>query len=239
MTFNPMTAGDDARRTDVVLVAGLWLTAAAWDDVITELVRLGHRAVVAPVLHARPGTAAVDLDTQLAALLDTIDALERPVVVGHSAAGTLAWLAADRRPTGVARVVMVGGFPATDGGAYADFFPIVDGQMSFPGWEPFDGRDADDLDDDARRRFVDAAIPVPEGVARGTVRLTDERRFDVPVTVVCPEYGPDEARAWVDGGDVPELARATDVTYVNIDSGHWPMITRPTKLAELLSRVAR
>ena len=45
---------------------------------------------------------------------------------------------------------MIGGFPASDGSAYADFFPIVDGAMPFPGWEPFDGPDSADLDGDAR-----------------------------------------------------------------------------------------
>jgi pimeloyl-ACP methyl ester carboxylesterase len=72
-------------------------------------------------------------------------------------------------------------------------------------------------------------------VAKGVVRLTDERRFDVPVVVVCPEFTPVQAREWIDGGEAPELARAKRLDLVDIDSGHWPMFTRPTELAQLLA----
>lgn len=155
------------------------------------------------------------------------------MVVGHSAACTLAWLAADARPERVAKVALIGGFPAADGAAYADFFPMADGVMPFPGWGPFEGADSADLDDEARSRFAAGAVPVPEAVAKGIVRLKDERRFEVPVVLVCPEFSPAQARAWIEGGDVPELAKATRLEYVDIDSGHWPMLTKPAALAPI------
>ena len=34
-----------------------------------------------------------------------------------------------------------------------------------------------------------------------------ERRFDVPVVLVCPEFTTAQAKEWIDAGDVPELAR--------------------------------
>ncbi len=74
------------------------------------------------------------------------------MVVGHSAASTLAWLAADRRPEKVAKVVLIGGFPSADGARYADFFEPQDGVVAFPGWGPFEGPDAADLDEEARAR---------------------------------------------------------------------------------------
>jgi pimeloyl-ACP methyl ester carboxylesterase len=70
------------------------------------------------------------------------------------------------------------------------------------------------------------------------VRLTDERRFDVPVLVVCPEFTPAQAQEWTAAGDVPELAKAKHLDLVDIDSGHWPMITRPAELARLLAAAA-
>jgi pimeloyl-ACP methyl ester carboxylesterase len=160
------------------------------------------------------------------------------MVVGHSAACGLAWIAADARPDRVAKVVLIGGFTNADGERYADFFEVKDGVMPFPGWDPFEGPDAADLDEEARRSFAAAAIPVPEGVARGIVRLADERRFDVPVVLICPEYTPADAKEWIAGGELPELARATHVDFVDIDSGHWPMITRPAELATLLAAAA-
>jgi pimeloyl-ACP methyl ester carboxylesterase len=70
------------------------------------------------------------------------------------------------------------------------------------------------------------------------VRLTDERRFEVPVLLVCPEFTPAQARKWIDAGEVPELARAGHVDFADIDSGHWPMLTRPAELAGILAAAA-
>ena len=223
---------------DMILIAGLWLPNTAWEGVVDELERLGHRAVPVSLPGAGDGNATATLDDQVAAVLEAVDSSDRPLVVGHSAACTLAWIAADRRPDAVAAVALIGGFPGSDGSTYADFFDMVDGAMPFPGWEPFAGPDSDDLDDSDRTRFLADAIPVPEDVARGIVSLTDERRYQVPVVMVCPEYTPEQARAWVDAGDLPELERTDRVTYVDIDSGHWPMISQPNELANLLSQFA-
>jgi pimeloyl-ACP methyl ester carboxylesterase len=224
---------------DILLIAGLWLDGSAWRDVAAELEALGHRPVPLTLPGQGDGTTSATLDDQVAAVVAAVDSSSgRPMVVGHSAACTLAWLAADARPGKVARTALIGGFPSADGEAYADFFPVSDGVMPFPGWEPFEGPDAADLGDDVRERVAAAAIPVPQGVTKGVVRLTDERRFDVPVVLVCPEFSPDQAREWIAGGDVPELAKAKHLELVDIDSGHWPMFTKPRELARLLAAAA-
>ena len=109
--------------------------------------------------------------------------------------------------------------------------------MPFPGWAPFEGPDAADLDEEARQASAAAMIPVPEGVARGIVRLTDERRYEVPVVLVCPEFTPAQAREWIAEGGMPELAKAKHLDMVDIDSGHWPMVTKPVELARILADV--
>jgi pimeloyl-ACP methyl ester carboxylesterase len=224
---------------DILLIAGLWLDGSAWDEVAPALAELGHRPVPLTLPGQGDGAASATLDEQVAAVLAAVDASSgRPVVVGHSAACTLAWLAADARPEKVGKVVLIGGFPSRDGALYADFFEVKDGAMAFPGWGPFEGPDAADLDEDARRRIAAAAIPVPEGVTNGVVRLTDERRFDVPVVLVCPEFTPAQAQGWIDDGDLPELAKARHLEFVDIDSGHWPMFSRPVELARLLAAAA-
>ena len=224
---------------DILLIAGLWLDGSAWDDVAPELEKLGHRPVALTLPGQGDGATSATLDDQVAAVLRAVDvAPEPPLVVGHSAACTLAWLAADARPDTVAGVALIGGFPSADGEAYADFFETTDGVMRFPGWGPFEGADSADLDEESRRTFTTAAIPVPEGVTKGVVHLSDERRFDVPVVLVCPEFDPAQARAWIDEGELPELARARHLDLVDIDSGHWPMLTRPKELAELLAAAA-
>jgi pimeloyl-ACP methyl ester carboxylesterase len=224
---------------DILLIAGLWLDGSAWDDVVPALESLGHRPVPLTLPGQGDGSTSATLDDQVATVLAAVDSASgTPLVVGHSAACTLAWLAADARPDRIAKVALIGGFPSADGQPYADFFEVKDGVMPFPGWEPFEGPDSADLDEEARRTMASAAIPVPAGVAKGVVRLTDERRFDVPVVLVCPEFTPAQAQAWISSGDLPELARAKHVEFVDIDSGHWPMFTKPVELARLLAAAA-
>src|SRR3954454_325844 len=100
---------------DILLIAGLWLDAAAWDPVVPALTALGHRPVpialpsqgggdTAATLegqigtrrfsNALPGEGAGDtpatLEDQMAAVVAAVDATsDKPLVVGHSAACSL------------------------------------------------------------------------------------------------------------------------------------------------------
>lgn len=224
---------------DIVLVAGLWLDGSAWDHVLPALEEHGHRGVPVTLPGQGDGRASATLDDQVAAVLAAVDQADgRPMVVGHSAAATLAWLAADARPDKLSRAVLVGGFPTGDGKPYADFFEPEEGVVPFPGWEPFEGPDAADLDEDLRRQVATVTVPVPAAVTKAPVRYTDPRRHEVPVLLVCPEFSPADAQEWIDAGELPELAAAKELQLVDIDSGHWPMFTRPTDLARLLAQAA-
>lgn len=126
---------------DILLLAGLWLDGSAWDDVVPRLQDLGHRPVAVTLPGQGAPPAAATLDDQRDAVLAALDAFARPtVVVGHSAASTLAWIAADALPDRVARAVMIGGFPSANGDMYANFFPVVDGAVPFPAGSPLTGR---------------------------------------------------------------------------------------------------
>jgi len=68
--------------------------------------------------------------------------------------------------------------------------------------------------------------------------LADERRSGVPVMLARPEFTPAQAQEWTGAGDVPELAKAKHLDFAGIDSGHWPMVSKPTGLARLLAAAA-
>jgi pimeloyl-ACP methyl ester carboxylesterase len=148
-------------------------------------------------------------------------------------------VAADRRPDAITGVAMIGGFPTTDGEAYADFFEPTGDGVPFPGWEPFAGPDSDDMSAELKAEVAARTHPVPAGVTKGTVRWTDERRHDVPLTLICPEFDPAQVKEWIDAGDVPELGAATALELVDLESGHWPMFTQPAALAALLDEATR
>src|SRR5690554_743787 len=96
---------DEGSTVDIILMAGLWLDAGAWDEVVAELRDLGHepRALRLPGVDDR--SDSVTLEDQVQAALAAVDGANRPLLVGHSAACTLAWIVADRRPDDVAAVV--------------------------------------------------------------------------------------------------------------------------------------
>jgi pimeloyl-ACP methyl ester carboxylesterase len=121
-----------------------------WGEVCDLLVGFGHRPVPLTLASQGAGERLVTLEDQVAAVVEAVDAAEaRPMVVGHSAAVSLAWIAAERRPDRVAKVVAIGGFPSAHGEAYADFIEATDGFVGFPGWERFEGPDAAGLDHEA------------------------------------------------------------------------------------------
>jgi len=224
---------------DIVLVAGLWLDASVWGDVAARLQARGHRAVPVTLPGQGDGRTSATLADQVAAVVAAVDAAEKPMVVGHSAACSLAWLAADARPAEISKVALLGGFPSGDGEVYFDSsFPARDGAVPFPGWAAFEGPDSADLDDAAKLAIASAAVPVSEGVTRGVIKLADERRYAVPVVLVCPEFTPAQAREWIDQGEASELASSKNVSFLDIDSGHWPMISAPAELARLLAQAA-
>jgi pimeloyl-ACP methyl ester carboxylesterase len=229
----------------LVLVPGLWLDGGSWDAVVAHLAGTPHTTAALTL----PGLDAVDADRAHVTLRDQVDAVvaaidDAPadaavVVVGHSLGAGIAHLAVDARADRVARAVYVGGFPATAGEPLAGGFTTDGADLPIPDLSTFDDRDIADLDDDARHALVANAIPSPASLTTDVVELTDPRRFAVPTTMVCPEYSPEELRSWVDGGDLPEVAAITDLTYVDIDSGHWPQLTRPAELARILDSAAR
>lgn len=226
---------------DIILVPGMWLGGDAWRDVAARLEAAGHT----PHAMTLPGTgrddpdrAAVTLDDAVAAVVDEIDACAGSVVlVGHSAACGIASLAVDARPGRIARAVYVAGFPARDGEPLVDGFEPVDGVIPLPDWSEFDAADLRDLDDGGREALAAAAVPTPARVVGDAARFVgDERRYDVPVTAIATEYSSDDLRAWIAGGAPPvqEFTRIRDLTYVDIPTGHWPMLTRPRELAETI-----
>lgn len=221
---------------DIILVPGLWLDGSSWEKVVPALTAAGHGAhpLTLPGLAPGEDPSQVTLADHVAAVVAAIDARAGQVVlVGHSAGCGICHAAVDARPDRVARAIYVGGFPTGDGLPLADDFPAENGAVPLPDWSVFTDEDLADLDRDA---FRAQAVASPAQVIRGPQRLTDERRYDVPVTAVATEYTTAMLREWVaaDMAPVREFTRIRDVEYVDLPTGHWPQFTRPDDLAEII-----
>ena len=228
---------------DIILVPGLWLQGSSWEKVVPELEEAGYRprALTLPGMESRDADRVeITLRDHVDAVVEEIDAMEptagKVVLVGHSAGAAIAHAAVDARPERIARAVYVGGFPIGDGEAVADGYPTDNGEVPLPDWSDFEDEELIGLDDQARAEFRDRAVPSPAHVTRDRQLLSDERRYDVPVTVICTEFTSAMLRGWIEQGLAPlrELAKIRDVEYVDLPTGHWPQFTRPEELARAI-----
>jgi pimeloyl-ACP methyl ester carboxylesterase len=226
---------------DIILIPGLWLSGDSWDAVTPTLEHAGHRphALTLPGMESKDADRfGITLGDHVGAVVAVIDEADGPVLlVGHSAGSGIGHAAVDARPAMVARAVYVGGFPTPHGAPLLSGLPAVNGEVAMPDWAEV-GEEANvaDFDEESLARFYDNAIPTPEKVITTPLQLLDERRYDVPVTAVCPEYTAADLRGWVEGGEasVSELARIRDVEYVDLPGGHWPQLTQPDALARII-----
>jgi pimeloyl-ACP methyl ester carboxylesterase len=228
---------------DIILVPGLWLNASSWDAVVPHLEAAGHRAraLTLPGMESQVADrAGVTLEDHIATIVRALDDADGPVLlVGHSAGSGLAWAAVDARPDRVARVVYVGGFPVSDGEPLLTGLPAENGEVAMPDWKEM-GEEANVVDFEATQleRFYADAIPVPEAVITTPITLTDDRRYAVPATAICPEYRVADLREWMAEGELPELSRTAALDLVDLPGGHWPQLTQPEALAAALIEAA-
>ncbi|HEY0639122.1 MAG TPA: alpha/beta hydrolase [Pseudonocardiaceae bacterium] len=225
---------------EIILIPGFWLDASSWDDVRPALDKAGHqvRALTLPGLESRDADrAGIGLRDHVNAVVAQVDRAEGPVVlVGHSGGGAIAHAVVDARPDRVARVVYVDSGPLGQGGCINDELPADGDEVPLPDWSEFGEEDLRDLDDELRAVFRSRAVPQPKGVAVDRQVLSDERRYDVPVTVIACEFPTAQLREWVAQGHpyVAELAAIRDVEYVDLPTGHWPQFTRPAELGDAI-----
>jgi pimeloyl-ACP methyl ester carboxylesterase len=225
---------------DVMLIPGFWLDGSSWGDVGPVLEQAGHqvRALTLPGLEsADADRSGIGLRDHVDAVVAAVDEADGPVMlVGHSGGGAVAHAAADARPDRVARVVYVDSWPLGEGLAINDELTAVDGEIPLPDWSEFPDEDLRDLDDELREAFRARAVPQPAAVASDPQVLADERRYDVPATIIACEFPSEQLREWMGQGEpsLAELATMHDVDYVDLPTGHWPQFTRPRDLAQAI-----
>lgn len=224
----------------LILVPGHWLGAWAWDEV-TEHLRAAGRTTVPLTL---PGLDAADpdresrtLDDQAAALEHTVKASSEPVLVAHSGANGPVTLLLDRLPELIRRVIWVDSGPVAPGTAFAPGYPEGAPALPLPEFDAL-GEQASlaGLTPESLARFRAHAVAEPGGVLRQPVRLTNDARYDVRTSFICCSIPSDKVRELASARHpmFSEVSKYRNTDYVDLETGHWPMWSRPADLASII-----
>ncbi|MGW0790561.1 alpha/beta hydrolase [Streptomyces sp. NPDC002911] len=247
-----------------ILVSGVFTGPHVWDDTASRLTAAGAevRAVALTGLGGirPPAGSDIDLETHIADVLTVIDSVAQSagrkiVLVGHDYGIHPVLGAADRRVEAVARIVYLDsglpqdGVPALaavpdEGVREAVLRAAGKSAQGSGGVLPPPERDAWKLwgstagvPETALDRLTALASPQPLGTLLQPLRLTGAAATVPMAGVLCAGNGASIAmvQARVNFGE-PTLQALTDprVTFFELPTGHWPMLSSPAALAVTL-----
>jgi len=226
-------------KATFVLVPGAWLGAWAWRRVVPLLEQDGHRAhpVTLTGMGDRVHLASRDVgvETAIQDVLNVIkyEDLDDVVLVGHSFAGKVVAAVADRVPERVKLVLYLDAFRPqksvrTPQGGFdpSEFGTLKPGEWTVPLTEAILDNVGKDVKGADRTWMLSKATGWP--VRHSSEPVTLSKSFDSVKSAYVFCTG---------GGDpVDEILEGKwgklDGPYKVIESGHWPMVTRPAELAQ-------
>lgn len=229
----------------IVLVGGSFLGAWAWERVTPVLVAAGHD--VHPLTltgfgdRAHLATEATGLTlhaTDIAAAIETAN-LRDVVLVAHSYGAAPATIAASRVADRVRAVVYVAGVLPEPGKTLFELVPSYVEEAIMASVDAFDGWQIPVMSDaELDAFFGDHGLTAADRAwlrARGAAQPIATYREAAPADLsgVAALH-----RTYIAcSGDEPPSVPGMDV--VPLASGHWPMITRPLELAQLLDALVQ
>jgi pimeloyl-ACP methyl ester carboxylesterase len=233
-----------------VLVGGAWIGAWAWQHTARCLRSHGHTVYPASLTglaeRVHLGSPDTNLETHINDIVNLIDFedLEDVILVGHSYAGCVIPGVADRIGPKLAALVYCDAGPLPDGKSFMDM-QSLDGQatlrtiveqkgdgwrMPFPGF-PALGETASlrGLGESERELIQRKSVGHPFGTWTQPLRLIHQRPATYQQLVIVCE----------DGHRFLPVIRSMipDIRALELDTGHWPMLSAPAELAALLETV--
>ncbi|WP_438295348.1 alpha/beta fold hydrolase [Streptomyces sp. HUAS TT7] len=225
--------------TNFVLVAGAWLGSWAWDEVAPPLLAGGHgvHPLTLSGLAEKQGVPAGQ-QTHVQDIVGEVERLDlRDVVlVGHSYSGIPVGQAAERIGDRLARVVFVDSNVPADGSSFVsgglDWQAAVEASIAENGgfWAPLTEPDFEGqgLSTEQITRIVDGSTPHPGATLTEPAVLT-RPLGELPATYI---------KCLLDGAEpsdgVAALLTSRHWRLAEMDTGHWPMFSRPAELARIL-----
>ncbi|WP_435178408.1 alpha/beta fold hydrolase [Actinacidiphila sp. bgisy145] len=257
-----------AGNTAFVLVPGLHTGGWIWQDVAERLRAAGAEAVALTLsgVGGETGPEGAGLEAHIADVLRAVERADarRVVLVGHCYGVHPVVGAADRRPDRVARVVLVDTPMPRDGDPPAALVPPhalrtellrrcadeaegvrTHGDVAPPsreGWREYGSLHG--LGEAGAERLAGRAVPQPWAALAQPLRLAGAAGAagTVPTTgVLCTANGASLAmveQALALGDPSLGYLGAPHLTYLEMATGHWPMLSAPGATAEVLLRAA-
>ncbi len=229
--------------TEFVLVPGAWLGGWVWKKTVPLLTKQGHGAypVTLTGMGERVHLASKDvgMETAIQDVLNVIryNDLDDFVLVGHSFAGKVAAAVADRAHEKVRKVIYLDAFRPervrTPQGAFnpaGEFGPPPPGSSAIPLTKEIIERIGKDVKGADLEWMMSLATPWPIKLAADPITLSKNYVGVKEAYVFCT----------LSGDPVDEIVQGKWGKLYGphkvIESGHWPMITKPEELVrDLLS----
>ena len=222
-----------------VLVPGAWLGGWAWKKVIPTFQQRGHEthAVTLTGTGERIHLASKDvgIETAIEDALNVIkyNGLDDFVLVGHSFAGKVVAAVADRVPEKVRMILYLDAFRPrknfrTPQGGFdpTEFGGLKPGDWAIPLTEQIVDSIGKDVQGADREWMLSMATPWP--MKHSTEPVTLSKSFDTVKNAYIFCTGGGDSVDEILAGKWGKL----DGPHKVIESGHWPMITKPAELVE-------
>jgi pimeloyl-ACP methyl ester carboxylesterase len=225
--------------TTFVLVPGAWLGGWAWKKVVPLLHERGHEAHAVTLTgmgeRVHLATKDISMETAIQDVLNVIkyNNFEDFVLTGHSFAGKVVAAVADRVHEKVQKVIYVDAFRPervrTPQGAFdptGEFGPPPHGRYAIPLTEEIVDRIGKDVRGSTRKWMMSMVTPWPIKLATDPITLSKNYDEVKEAYIFCS----------LSGDPVDEIIAGKwgklGGPYKVIESGHYPMITKPEELAE-------
>ncbi|MFL5654202.1 MAG: alpha/beta fold hydrolase [Ktedonobacteraceae bacterium] len=231
--------------TKFLLIPGAWMGAWAWEPVTRGLRALGHHVhpVTLSGLSEDADVSDVGLATHVDDVLSILEAgdLRDVVVVGHLYSGIVAGQVADRAPDRVAHTVFVEAFLPRDGKSMLDALDerqredelrqIAENHGRWPAPD-LTALEGNGLSTEQTQWLLERFIGHP-GRTISEPAVLNRSLAELQATYIACTMG----GHWV-SDDVAAMRKEPNWTFRTIDTGHWPMVSTPDRLAELLAETA-
>ncbi len=239
--------------SNIILVHGAWGGAWEFEETIKQLNNQGHHAIAIDLPGHGENDAPIPEVTMAAYVDHVVNAVnasdEKVVLVGHSLAGSIVAQAAEQIPEKIDRVVFVAAFLPSNGQSPIELMKSDEGGKLLPRIVFSKNQTSATIDESTIQEVLLHDIEDPDRVAELTphffmeqatepfmapARLTESRFGSVPKFYIRASLDKVMSLALQD-----RLITNWDVERVmTLDSSHFPLLSTPGSLADLISETA-